>query len=125
MSGGSYNYLCFKDADDIQQASDSLNQMCDRLSRLPYAEDVAKETMWVILEMRAHRVRVQAAIDRLSGVWKAVEWWDSCDSSESELVSAIAKFRGCEIGDMPLVDEEVKAKAIERKRQLKEAGYDD
>jgi hypothetical protein len=30
----------------------------------------------------------------LADVWKAVEWWDSCDSGEDAVEEALKKYRG-------------------------------
>jgi len=93
MSGGSYDYLCFKDAGELAQHEETLQRMADRLARLGYADDAAKETMEVLLEMRQALNRLQTRISRLSGVWKAVEWWDSCDSGEDGLREALSRYR--------------------------------
>ncbi len=94
MSGGSYNYLCYKDADTIFNETHELSNMVDRLAGLGYAEDAANEAMELLLTIRQSSVRIQVILDRLSGVFKAVEWWDSCDSGEKEVIEALKKYRG-------------------------------
>lgn len=94
MSGGSYNYLCYKDIEDLFPWGGNLEQMADRLAGLGYAEDAAKETVALILRMRQFQVWGDSMIDRLGPVWKAVEWWDSCDSSEDRVKEALAEYRG-------------------------------
>lgn len=68
--------------------------MADALAGLGYAADAAKETQALILEIRAARNRLQASIDRLAPVWKAMEWWQSRDTSEDDLKAALAGYRG-------------------------------
>ncbi len=92
MSGGSYNYLCYKDSYEIHERRQELNEMRDRLTELGYL-DAAKETESVILMLDAFEVRLQARIDRLKDVWKAVEWCDSGDSGESHIKNEIDKYR--------------------------------
>lgn len=94
MSGGSYDYLCYKDAADLFIYENQLQSMSDRLARLGYAEDAAKETEEVILILRQFQNRLNARLERLSPVWRAVEWWDSCDSSEDGVKMALKEYRG-------------------------------
>jgi hypothetical protein len=93
MSGGSYNYLCGKDQGSIIDYQDELEKMSNRLAGLGYAVDAAKETEELILIIRQFLNRAGARIDRLSAVWKAVEWWDSCDWGEEELKEALTRYR--------------------------------
>jgi hypothetical protein len=94
MSGGSYDYLYGKDPYSILEAQDDLERMSNRLAGLGYAEDAAKETEEFVLIIRQFLNRAGARIDRLAQVWKAVEWWDSCDWGEEETKKALAKYRG-------------------------------
>jgi hypothetical protein len=102
MSGGSYEYLCFKDGEDLfgDQVDRNMQAMADRLAGLGYAQDAAQETQWLLLEIRASANRIQTAKNRLEKIWRAVEWWDSCDSSEDGVKNALAAYRG-EKGDNP------------------------
>lgn len=94
MSGGSYNYLCFKDASELLSGShsDELRQMVDRLAGLGY-EDAAKSTEELIAVLSQCRARIQARVENLSSVFKAVEWMDSGDSVLDNLESVIEKWR--------------------------------
>lgn len=94
MSGGSYDYLCHKSADELLAMEEQLQKMADRLAALGYANDAAAETMDTLLEVRRVKNRINARIDRLAHVWRAVEWWDSCDSSEDGVTQALALYRG-------------------------------
>jgi len=93
MSGGSYDYLCFKETHDILESSE-IEKMAKDLSELGYAEDVAKETYAFILHLKAREVLTEAYLDRLKPVWKAMEWWQSCDWNEDTLKKTIAEYRG-------------------------------
>ena len=93
MSGGSYEYLCFKEPSDLFHVEETIQRMADDLARLGYADDAAKETMSLLLEIRVSRIRLQSHLDRIKDVWQAVEWWRSCDSSEDSVKEALKKYR--------------------------------
>lgn len=93
MSGGSYNYLCYAGAEELMSKTSDMQEMADRLAGLGYAQDAANETQHLLLTVREYENRIQAMKERLEGVWKAVEWWDSCDSSEDSLKDALDKYR--------------------------------
>jgi len=96
MSGGSYSYLFTKEPGDLVNGTgeQDLEAMIDRLAGLGYAEDAARESMVVLAELRAARVRLGTMMERLSGIWKAVEWWDSSDSGEEDVRAALLAYRG-------------------------------
>ncbi len=95
MSGGSYNYLCYaQDLEDLQSHRHELEAMATRLAGLGYAQDAARETEELLLLLQQWEVRAAARLQRLTAVWKAVEWWDSCDSGEDGVQAALAKYRG-------------------------------
>lgn len=96
MSGGSYDYLFIKDWWEIHGAEADLEAMRDRLAGLGYADDAARETAELLLLIRQYRVRVNVMMERLSGVFRAVEWWDSCDSSEDQVKIRLKEYRGDE-----------------------------
>lgn len=96
MSGGSYDYLCYKGPDELvgnTHNQENLERMAARLAGLGYAKDAACETEELLLVLRKIDVRLQSRIQRLAGIWKAIEWWDSCDASEEWVKSALAEYR--------------------------------
>lgn len=95
MSGGSYNYLCtVQDLEDLQAHRYGLEEMASRLAGLGYAQDAARETEELLLLLRQWEVRATARLERLTEVWRAVEWWDSNDWGEERVSEALAKYRG-------------------------------
>jgi hypothetical protein len=94
MSGGSYNYLCNREADDLLggQGIGDLADMRDRLLELGY-EDAAKETDILYQEIIHAQLVVQNRLKRLSPVFHAVEWQDSCDTSAEDTKEVIEKWR--------------------------------
>src|SRR5215207_487543 len=95
MSGGSYDYLCYQgDLDELIGRKRTLREMADRLAGLGYAQDAAAETEELLVMLRQWEVRAQVRAKRLQDVWKAIEWWDSCDWSEDRVKEALAEYRG-------------------------------
>jgi hypothetical protein len=94
MSGGYYEYLCNKSVDELLNHDSLLQRMADDLAELGYADDAARETMDVLLEVRRFRNRMEARLNRIGDVWHAMEWWQSLDSSEECLKEELTKYRG-------------------------------
>lgn len=92
MSGGSYNYLCYKEAYDIHERTEELAQMRDRLIELGFT-DVAGETESVLLMLKSFEVRLQTRIDRLKDVWRSVEWYDSADCGLDSVEYSVEEYR--------------------------------
>lgn len=95
VSGGSFNYLCHSwDLSDLVSKRSHLEAMAEELERLSWAKDAAKETRHLVADLNAIEVRVEVALERLRPVWKAVEWWRSCDWSEDQVREAVTEFQG-------------------------------
>lgn len=93
MSGGSYDYLYCKEIDSLVGYDAVLQEMADDLASLGYAADAAQETQRLLEDIRAFRNRAETKLSRLSDVWKAKEWWRSCDSGEDEFKAALENYR--------------------------------
>ena len=96
MSGGSYDYLYYKEAGELIGSSHhqaNIDAMAARLSGLGYAQDAARETEELLLILRQVDTRLDVRIERLRGIWRAVEWWDSCDSGEDDVKEALKHYR--------------------------------
>lgn len=92
MSGGSYNYLCYKEYNEISNNTQDISKMRDRLMELGF-KDVAKETESFLLMIDSFEVRVNARLERLQGIWKAVEWMDSGDSGIEYVHEEVILYR--------------------------------
>ncbi|MBM3120384.1 MAG: hypothetical protein FJ006_12735 [Chloroflexi bacterium] len=93
MSGGSHNYLCYKDTGELFAAQKDLDDMTTSLITAG-AEDAGKETYEILVIIKQATNRVDVLRRRLEGVWHAMEWWDSCDISEESFREELAKYRG-------------------------------
>lgn len=93
MSGGSYDYLCYKvDGDEFianAPGFSNLEAMADRLAGLDWAEGVTDEVRSII--RRAKRLDVE--LGRLSNVFQAIEWWDSHDWGEDQARTVVEGYR--------------------------------
>lgn len=96
MSGGSFNYLCYKDEVDLFASEQELERMADALAMLGYADDAAKETLWLLHHIRQQRVRLNVIISRLNGVWHDMEWWTDCDIGEDAFKKTLEEYRAQE-----------------------------
>lgn len=95
MSGGSFNYLCEAwDLDEIIGKLGDLQDMSHALAALGYAQDAARETEELLVILRQWQVQTEVRLNRLRGVWKAMEWWRSCDWGEDDFQKALAEYRG-------------------------------
>ena len=83
MSGGSFNYLCWKEISELMANRDTLTSMADRLLEMGY-KDAAKETLKFLYTLEQAETRLETMRERLEEVWKAVEWFDSGDWSRVE-----------------------------------------
>ena len=94
MSGGSYNYLCHRDAGDVLdgQGAEDLVAMRDALRGLGFL-DAAGQTDAVIATIAEARQLVELRMETLRDVWKAVEWHDSNDWGPERIDDAIAAYR--------------------------------
>lgn len=94
MSGGSYEYLCYKSAEDMLQYGprQELQRMVKRLIELGEL-DVAKEMEQFVLFLDGIEARIQARVERYHDVMHAVEWFDSGDYGDDSFKEALAAWR--------------------------------
>lgn len=94
VSGGSWDYLYSKDVEQLMQYSniEMLEDMADFLNQNGY-EDVAKDTRRLVEYIKSAKIRIETLHEMLSPVFKAVEWYDSGDSSKDNIAKAIEEYR--------------------------------
>lgn len=103
MSGGSYNYLCFKTPDQLWEAiaENDITSMSERLSALGI-HDASVETAAVQLLVEQFENNMLRKLSRLAGIWRAVEWHDSGDWGKGHIDEAVAKYRTRRGDDNPI-----------------------
>lgn len=90
MSGGSYNYLCYRSRGLSEQRGDA-EAMAARLFQLGHVAEAAATRHCLDLLDQA-----EAAATVLEDVWKAVEWADSGDWGLDDVADEVAKLRATE-----------------------------
>lgn len=95
MSGGSFNYLCFvTDLSELLSKRVALAEMIDALDELdeaefPGAAAAAARSRALDSSLATWEAHAAAQVRALGLVWKAMEWWRSCDSGPAEVVTAL------------------------------------
>ena len=92
MSGGSFNYLYCKDADELFNCISDLVDMADVLLKYD-CPDIAKDTRRLIEYIKSAHIRIEVLREQLSPIFRAVEYYESCDIGEDSLRQAIEKYR--------------------------------
>jgi hypothetical protein len=95
VSGGSYDYLCFKGAGEFGPDDDNLLRMIDRLKQVGYAQHAHATTEAI----RTKLAELQELIGSMEKVWYAVEWTDSCDWGEDRLRAALIRYEAEHLDD--------------------------
>jgi hypothetical protein len=92
MSGGSFDYLCDRSADELLTALPTMRRMAAALTEAG-AGDAALETEALVLAVEHALRQIEARRRRLDRVWHAIEWWKSGDWSEDQFRAALAAYR--------------------------------
>jgi hypothetical protein len=92
MSGGSFNYLYSADATELFSFQKELREMADELTNRGF-KDAATETERILAYLEHAERQIQVRADRLSDIWKAVEWHCSNDYGSAQVEEAIKKYR--------------------------------
>lgn len=94
MSGGSFNYVCFKvETEEIFAALPDLREMESYL-RGRGKHDAADEILKFILNIETARRRLDVQGRRLQDLLQSVEWWVSGDWSEEDVDNSLKEL-GC------------------------------
>lgn len=99
MSGGAYDYLGITyDLPGLVENMEkgNLEAMKNRLKELGYNKEFEKTE-----EIEELLNSVMTEVEKIKGVWRAVEWMDSGDTNETEVAKESESFRNGET--MPLI----------------------
>lgn len=92
MSGGAFDYLCYRETDELFNHIADLESMKQSLICYGY-EDIAKDTQRLIEYIKSAKVTVETLKDMLEPVFHAVEWYESGDYSKDRMVEELEKYR--------------------------------
>lgn len=87
MSGGSFDYLCFKSPGEVIESAELTNMLEVMYREFPDAL-ATQETA----KLLAVRDELKRRVGGLQDVWQSIEWWRSCDTSRESAAEAIQKF---------------------------------
>ncbi len=91
MSGGSWDYLCYKEADVIENYTSDLKEMGDRLVKDGYPE-IGKRFYDFIDELKIMTARKQQWLAKFSPIMRAIEWEDSGDTGHEQTKKICDEF---------------------------------
>lgn len=94
MSGGSFGYLCHQDITDVVVIPHELSRMTEYLERHHPEHPTTKDTRALLDELRGLYDRFDPTVDRLRPVWRAVEWFESCDGGRDDVDEALREYAG-------------------------------
>ena len=94
MSGGSFNYLCYRDAGDLLSGGHDE----DLVSMITFlkghgCKDVATSSQLLLDDIRDARLKILDGLEKLNDVWHSVEWYMSGDSGKDEVQEAVKRWR--------------------------------
>ncbi len=94
MSGGSYDYLWYKDAEELfsWDGIEALDKIATSMINHG-AVDIAKDTLRLKNYIEQTLCRVEVMQEALEGVFHAVERRDSCDIGDKQLKEAFERYR--------------------------------
>lgn len=96
MSGGSFNYLCYKETEDLFNRTSDLEDMRESLIKYGY-EDIAKDTQRLIEYIKSAKCTIDTLKEILEPVFHAVEWYESADYSKETMIEILEKYRRKEL----------------------------
>jgi hypothetical protein len=91
MSGGSFNYLCHKDVEDIYECRDEIKAMVEAFAEHGFKSAALATEEFLCLLENHHRV-LTVRLNNLNDIWHAMEWFKSCDIGLDAVKEAVAKW---------------------------------
>ena len=94
MSGGSFAYLCYWDITDVVVIPSDLSRMVEYLEEHHADHPATKDSRALLEELQGLYDRFDPVVDALRPVWKAVEWYVSCDRGPEDVDEALREYTG-------------------------------
>lgn len=92
MSGGSLNYLCYKEPAELFNHLEDLEMAEQYLLAKDY-KDIAADVRRLMEYIKSAENRIGVLSEQLNNVLHAVEWYISADYSENTLRKALEEYR--------------------------------
>lgn len=94
MSGGAFNYVCFRETIELIERKSELYEIIDSLVQYGYedlAEDV-KELIQRINKLKEKVNDVERYRETLEPILKAVEWYESGDYGKDTMIKVFEEY---------------------------------
>lgn len=92
MSGGSLNYLCYKEPEELFHYLRELEEVEQELLTRG-AQDVARDVRRLIEYIKSAEIRISILSEQLNPIFRAVEWRLSADIGDDSLLKVIEEYR--------------------------------
>ena len=92
MSGGSLNYLCYKEPEELFHYVRELEEVEAEMLRQD-AQDIARDVRRLIEYIKSAETRICVLSEQLNDIFHAVEWYHSADYGEQTLREHIEQYR--------------------------------
>ena len=92
MSGGSLNYLCYKEPEELFHYLRELEEVEQELLTRG-AQDVARDVRRLIEYIKSAEIRISILSEQLNPIFRAVEWRPSADIGDDSLLKVIEEYR--------------------------------
>ena len=97
MSGGSHNYLCFRQTHELLEYDriKDLEEMEECLIGIGYT-DIARDVRRLIEYCKTAEIRIDVLFEQLKDVFHDIEWYHSADIGEETLIKRLERYRNGE-----------------------------
>lgn len=92
MSGGSLNYLCYKEAAELFEHVREMEEVEEFLIERNY-QDIAADVRRLIEYVKSAENRIKVLAEQLNDVFHAVEWRLSADYGDDTVKKHLEKYR--------------------------------
>lgn len=93
MSGGSLNYLCYKEPGALFEYIADMEEAEAVLLSEGY-DDIARDVRRLIEYVKTAENRIGVLHDNLKDVFHAIEWYESADYDKNTMLEALEEYRG-------------------------------
>lgn len=92
MSGGSLNYLCYKETEELFHYISEMEEV-EQVLIGQGAQDIARDVRRLIEYVKSAEVRIGVLSEQLNDIFHAVEWYLSADYGKDDLLKHIEQYQ--------------------------------